>query len=396
MKPEKSVNQNKRQRPIYLDTNLIIVFSITLTNVMGMTAITPAFPRIVQELKILPEAVGLLIAVYTVPGLIFIPLSGVLADRFGRKRILVPSLMLFGIAGTACAFTRDFNLLLILRFFHGVGAAPLFTLCLTIIGDLYSGKECATTMGYDVSFINISMAIFPSIGGAMAMLGWYYPFLLSSIAIPVGLLILFYLKNPEPKKERSLNEYLSGVLKSIKNIQFVWLSLAAVAAMVLLFGAHFTYFPLLIASSFEASPMIIGLIISSMSIAGAITSSQIGKLLKFGSERILLSYSFILYALALVIIPFITNLWLLIVPAMIFGVAFGMNDPSRIALLAVLAPGKQRAAFMSITQTVVKLGQTLGPVSMGVIFVVGGINSIFYFGSMLSFVMFILVIVTIK
>jgi len=396
MEPEKNTNQNKQKGPLYLDTNLIIVFSITLINVMGMTAITPAFPMIVQELRISPDVVGLLIAVYTIPGIIFIPLAGVLADRFGRKRILVPSLMLFGIAGTACAFTRDFNLLLVLRFFHGVGAAPLFSLCLTIIGDLYPGKECATAMGYDMSVINISMAIFPTIGGAMAMLGWYYPFLLSFIAIPVGLIIFIYLKNPEPKKERSLNEYLGGVFQSIKNLQFVWLSLAAIAAMIVLFGTHFTYFPLLTGNSFGASPLTIGLIMSSMSVAGAITSSQIGNLLKFSSEKSLLIYSFILFALALFIIPFVPNLWLLLVPTMIFGIAFGMNDPSRITLLAFLAPGKQRAAFMSITQTVVRFGQTLGPVLMGIIFVTGGINSVFYFGAVLSLVMFALAAVTIK
>ena len=52
---------------------------------------------------------GLLITVFTSPGIVMTPLLGVLSDRYGRKKILVPALLLFGIAGGACA--RDFSLL---------------------------------------------------------------------------------------------------------------------------------------------------------------------------------------------------------------------------------------------------------------------------------------------
>src|SRR3712207_7363843 len=69
------------------------------------------------------------------------PLLGVLSDRYGRKKILVPALILFGLAGGACAFARSFELLLALRFFQGMGAAALGTLNVTVIGDIYEGRE---------------------------------------------------------------------------------------------------------------------------------------------------------------------------------------------------------------------------------------------------------------
>ncbi|MEM7825683.1 MAG: hypothetical protein QW412_02390, partial [Candidatus Aenigmatarchaeota archaeon] len=55
---------------------------------------------------------------------------------FGRKKILIPSLMLFGIAGGLCSITKDFHILLILRFFQGVGASSLGSLNATIIVDI--------------------------------------------------------------------------------------------------------------------------------------------------------------------------------------------------------------------------------------------------------------------
>jgi MFS family permease len=363
---------------------------------MGFAIITPAFPKIVQELNISPQDVGLLISVFAFPGVMLTPVLGVLADRFGRKKILVPSLILFGIAGGACAFARDFNLLLVLRFIQGIGFPSLWFLTTTIIGDIYSGKERTAAMGYNVSVFSIGAAIYPAIGGALAMLGWYYPFILFIIAIPVGLLVLFSLKNPEPRKEPHLKEYLISAWQSIKNRQAVGLFVASTVTFIILLGAYLTFLPLLIGESFGASPFIIGIIISSTFLIAAFTSSQMGKLAKIYSERNLLKASFILCALALFIIPFVSNLWLLLIPTIIFGIAHGINGTSRETLLAGSAPMRHRAAFMSVNQMVLSLGQTLGPLIMGAIFGIWGIGGVFYASAGFSIAMFVFAVIMIR
>ena len=108
------------KKKIYVDTNLQIIFGVTLMAVMGVASIAPAFPKIAQELKISSQGIGMLITISTFPGVLLTPVLGLLADRFGRKKILVPSLMLFGVAGGACMFTRDFHFLLIWRFFRAL------------------------------------------------------------------------------------------------------------------------------------------------------------------------------------------------------------------------------------------------------------------------------------
>lgn len=393
MKSAEESKQSKSRKPIYLDANLQIIFGVTLMAVLGVSSITPAFPKIVQELNISALAIGLLITVFTFPGVLLTPVLGVLADRSGRKRILVPSLMLFGIAGGACAFARNFNLLLIFRFFQGIGAASLGSLNVTIIGDLYSGNERTTAMGYNASILSAGTASYPAIGGALAMLGWYYPFILPFTAIPLGLLVLFSLKNPEPENDQIFKEYLSNAWQSIKNRQVVVLFIASVITFIILYGSYLTYFPILIGHSFSASPFIIGLIMSSMSLTTAFTSLQLGKLAKAYSKKTLLKAAFVLYALALVIIPFIPKLWLLLIPTVIFGIAHGMNIPSIQTLLAGLAPIEYRAAFMSINGMVLRFGQTLGPVFMGTIFAIWGIDGAFHAGAGFSIAMFILLVV---
>lgn len=105
-------------------------------------------PKVARELDVSAGQVGLLITVFTLPGVVLTPIWGVLSDRYGRKRVLVPSLILFGLAGGACALARDFELLLGLRLLQSVGAA-LGTINITIVGDLYAGRERTAALGYN-------------------------------------------------------------------------------------------------------------------------------------------------------------------------------------------------------------------------------------------------------
>ena len=75
------------------DHRLYVVFGITLMGVMGVSSITPASPPISRALGLSSRQVGLLLTVFTVPGVFLAPVLGFLSDRFGRKRIVIPALM---------------------------------------------------------------------------------------------------------------------------------------------------------------------------------------------------------------------------------------------------------------------------------------------------------------
>ena len=378
MQPGQANSQPNKQNKVYQDKNLIIIFAVSLIAVLGVGSVTPAFPKLAQALHVQPQNIGLLVTVFTFPAFALGPLIGVLADRFGRKKVIVPSLFLFGIAGCACAFARDFNLLLLLRFLQGIGAASLLSLTSTLIGDLFTAERRSAAMGYNASVSSIGTATYPIIGGALASMGWNYPFMLPLVAIPIGLLVLFALKNPEPKGKQNLSEYLRNALKALKNRQIIGLFIASAVNFVLLYGAYITYLPILIANSFKVSPFQIGLILSSISVALAITSSQLGRLTRRFSETILIRASFIFYAVALLIVPFVHHFWLLLIPTTIFGIGLGIGFPSIQTLLAALAPKGYLATILSVNGTFFGLGQTLGPLLMGVAFGIGGINSVFY------------------
>lgn len=368
--------------------NLHIIFSVTLIAIMGVSSLTPAFPKIGEVFQAAPSKIGWLITIFTLPGIFLTPVLGVLADRFGRKKILVPSLLLFGVAGFSCFFTRNFNLLLFFRLFQGIGAAALGSLNVTLLGDLFSGKERTAAMGYNASVLSIGTASFPLIGGALASIGWYFPFLLPGFAILVGLGVLFFLQNPEPNEKQQLPHYFSEAWKNIKNRHTIGLFLISVMTFIILYGALLTYFPFLLNQRFQISPLQIGLMLSTSSLSTALTSAQVGRLVRRFSEKQLLKFGFLLYALALAIVPFMPNVWTMLITTLIFGMGNGLNFPNVQALLAAQAPMNQRAIIMSLNGMVLRLGQTLGPLIMAFFFTTLGINSIYFVAAGLALIMF--------
>jgi ACDE family multidrug resistance protein len=354
--------------PLYRDRNLLVIYTVTLMAVLGTSSITPAFPTIVRELRISSREVGLLITVFTFPGIILTPIFGVLADRAGRKRILVPSLVLFSVAGSLCFFARDFTSLLELRFLQGVGAASLGSLNVTLIGDLFEGRSRTAAMGYNSSVLSIGTGSFPAIGGLLASVAWYYPFLLPIAALPVSLIVLFFLNNPEPSAREPIRGYLKRAWSSVLDRRVIVLFIGSVTTFVIIFGAYLTCLPLLLGDSFGAHPTVIGLILSTTSISTAVSASQLGRLHRFVSGRMILVSSYLLYAAALVMIPSVGTLWHMLLPAVLAGVAVGTAVPVILTLLSDYAPLEHRGAFMSINGMVLRLGQTIGPVLLGTLY----------------------------
>lgn len=378
---------------VYRDRNFQTVCGASLMVMMTVAVIIPAFPKMVEALGLTEQSIGLLITAYTLPGFLSAPLAGVMADRLGRKRLLVPSLLLFGMFGGGCALAPDFNTLLILRVLHGIAGAPMAGVTGAIIGDLFSGQKRAEAMGINTTVMYVGYIIYPLLGGALAGFAWNYPFLSFLIAIPLGLITLVFLHCPEPESEQSLKDYLGDALHYLKSLRVLWLFSAAVITYILLYGAYLVYFSLLLGGRFHASPFTIGLFISIVGLITAITSSQVGRLSKRFSVVSLIIGAFVIYALAVAIIPVMPNLWLCLLPTILFGVAHGLNLPSQRVVAAWIAPLEHRAGFMAIYGTMIPLGMTIAPLIMGLAFVLSGLNVTFLVAALIALIIPIMAII---
>lgn len=377
------------------DRKLHVIFGVTCIAVMGVASITPALPKISDTLGLTKTQIGLLISAFTFPGVFLTPIAGIIADRLGRKTILVPSLFIFALAGTSIFFVHRFHFIILLRILQGVGAASLGLLNATLIGDYFKGKQLPEAMGYNASVLSLSTASYPLIGGLLAGFAWYFPFLLPLLAIPVGLFVICCIKEPEIERPSSFSQYLKNISKSILKKEIIAIFILGTLTFIILYGAFLTYLPFLLKQRFDLTSSRIGMFISLSSITTAIISTQVGKLSwKYGNLT-LLKVAFFLYVIVTILMPNITNLYIFIVPILLFGTAQALNVPSLQTILARLAPDTQRGAFMSLNGMIIRVGQTLGPVIIGIGFTFNGINSAFYLASFVAllglFVSFIMI-----
>jgi MFS family permease len=378
------------------DRNLYIIFSVTLLAIMGVSSLTPAFPLIIDHFNIQPRQVGYLITVFTFPGILLAPVMGVLADRYGRKTILLPSIFMFGLGGFLCTFAETYYMLLIFRFIQGLGAASLGMINVTLIGDLYSDHRRATAMGYNASVLSLGTASYPAIGGALATIGWFFPFYLPLLAIPVGFFVTFSLKNPGVAGKRDLKTYFRKAWKTI-NVKAVWgLFLITILLFIILYGSYLTFFPLLLEQEFGAGSLTIGLVMSAMSVTTALISSQLGQLRKMFPARLILILSIVSYLLALIVIAYAGSWWMIGLGVFIFGLGHGLVIPNVQTMLVGFASIHERAIFMAVNSMVLRIGQTLGPLVIGFFYALDGIDATFFAGAGVAVLMLLVTIFMVR
>ncbi|TIH19302.1 MFS transporter [Marinifilum sp. JC120] len=375
---------------LYKNKNLQIVFSVTLMAIMGVSSIIPALPEMIREFGISASTIGLIFTIFTLPGILFAPLAGIFADRLGRKKILVPSLILFGIAGTACFFAPDFHSLLLIRFIQGIGAAAIGVINLTIIGDLFSGKERIKAMGLNAGVLSMGTAIFPAIGGILAQISWEAPFLLSLSALPLAWIVAFRLDNPEPSANGNFKKYMKDALAGMRCKEVLSLFAISLLTFIILYGPIVTYLPLLLNSRFEASPLMIGLVISSASFITALAASQMGRLAHFMSQPLMISISAFAYGASMIMLPAADSALWCILPVCVFGLGQGLNLPNSMSMLTAIAPMEQRAVFMSVNGMLLRAGQTIAPILMGLVYSGFNLQAVFYAGAVVAAIMLVI------
>ena len=384
---KKTNTKNANTLPI--DANLIVIICISLVAISGILSINPIMPYIAESFNIPPQEIGLVMTIFLMPTTVGTLIFGALADRIGTKKILIPSLLLFGVGGILCAFANNFRSLLEWRFLTGVGAASLESLELTLISDLYSGKMLTSAMGFNSAMIGIAATIYPLIGGFLGELSWRYPFLLSVLAFPVALLISQKLKVASKQKNSqnfNLGIYLKNTCDNIKNPQVFGLLFTVFSLFVIELGTFYTYIPIYAGTQLGASVAEIGIIICCQSIAFSFTASQLGFLATKLSEKSLIISGFLLYGLSLLIVPAIPNTLLLIIPCIIFGVSVALTLPTLQAMIAGIAPEGYRAGFMALNVTVQSLGRALGPLLAGLAYGAWGIQGVFYASAALTII----------
>lgn len=341
---------------------LYVVLGSSLVGVMGISLISPVLPDLRAAFGISDTQVGLVITAYTLPGIFLTPFVGLVADRVGRRRVIIPLLLLFGVAGAGVSFAESFPQVVALRFLQGVGGSALIALAVTLIGDFYEGGLRNNVIGLNASTIGIGAAFYPLVGGALASIRWSAPFLFFGVAVLVGIYAAVVLEEPEIDSPTDVRTYLAG----LREVMLLPRALAIFAALVLVlfvyYGGVLTALPLLLDEQFGLSADRIGLLLSTSAVATAIVSSQYGRIAAWRGTSTLVALGFAAFGASFL------GLWLAPSPIYAagvmpgFGVGIGLMMPTIDEALIAIGPRRFRAGVFGVRTSMLRVGQTLGPV----------------------------------
>lgn len=351
---------------------ILIIGLLPFVMVLGNSMLIPILPTMEEELNISAFEVGFLLSVFSIVAALVIPIFGFLSDRYGRKKIVLISL-LFVMVGSIITIiagrgvAEPFRWIVTGRIIQGIGAGGTAPLAMALVGDLYSGKERSKNLGALEVFNGIGKVVSPFIGALAALLFWYSAFYVYFIVSLIAFLGIYFSVRSvvQEKYNEPLSSYGKMLWKVLKR-EARWLfplSFLGAVSLFILFG-------LLVFLSFEIERIYAidgvfkGLVftfpLGALTVVSYWTGKQIGdnhvymkKLLSTGSGLILG---------ALVFMMIFSHLWGLIFGLTMIGAGVGLILPCINTLITSSVGGEERGLIVSLYGMIRFLGVAFGPI----------------------------------
>lgn len=349
----------------------IAIATVPLVLVLGNSMLIPILPDMVEALGISDFQSSLVITLFSVTAGLFIPVAGYLSDRFSRKAVIIPSLILYGAAGILAGFGAvwgSYSVLIGARALQGLGAAGTAPIAMALAGDLYSGATESKALGLTEASNGTGKVLSPIIGSALALIVWYAAFFAFPVFCLISLLaVIFLLK--EPAKEKTppkLKAYVHTTLSLLKQ-KARWLIPAFVVgslALFVLFGVLFFLSQILENPPYSIDGIPKGLVLAIPLLGLVITSYTTGSIIKkdgpFMRKLMLTGLTGMTLALVACIF-FRDNLYLFLGLLTLSSIGTGLVLPCLNTMITGSVEKAQRGMITSLYSSLRFLGVAAGP-----------------------------------
>lgn len=334
---------------------LLIVLAIGSLS-FGVGALPPAladiaraFPeRSAQTIQMTITLPSLLIMVSTL-------VCGMLSRTMGKKKLVIIGMLLFAVGGIAPAFYGGIIFILIMRAVFGAGVGFILPIAQALIADYFEGRDRDVYMGYSSSNTAVFGIVFTLLGGFLCNIHWRYTFYAHLLVVPV--LILVMAKMPEPeKKQETERTKASGMTRK------AWFYIAIYFVYNVVIFCFISDLSFVIAADKVGDAGTSGVVMTFSSIGGIVAGVILGWVTKtFRKYALVFALAFL--TLGSVMLLFVEKAPMFMAAYAIWGLGFGTFNPLIILEIIGSVTKSAAALALAILTSAMGIGQFISPMS---------------------------------
>jgi MFS family permease len=349
---------------VVADPRFRVILLGSVVSPMGASLVSPLLDSLTGVYGIPGARIGLLMAAFTAPGVLAIPLVGMVSDRVGRKPVLTAGLALFGAAGLGLAFTTDFRVAVALRLVQGVGFTGIAPVLIAATGDLFTGEREATAQGLRFTTVGGSLAVFPFLAGLLVAVAWQYPFYLFALGLPAAAVVHRRFEEPAADPDAEGLD-VTRLLALVRTPRIALVLLGRAVPSFLWFG-FLTYNSIVVVRLLDGTPGVAGALVAVASVASSVGGSQVGRLTAaFDTRRAPLLVGTAAAGLGLAAVALAPSLPVAGAGSLVVGAGFGVVLTLYRSTVSTVAPAALRGSLVSLGESAGRIGSTVAPVVMG-------------------------------
>ncbi|HZG70110.1 MAG TPA: MFS transporter [Chondromyces sp.] len=377
IKANKSSKSKSKNKPSNQKWAILSIASIPLVMTLGNSMLIPVLPAMERSLGITPFQSSMIITVYSIVAIFLIPVAGFLSDHIGRKKVIIPSLIITGVGGFVSAWASwrlddPYWVILMGRALQGVGAAGAFPIVMPLVGDMFkSEEEVSSSLGIIETSNTLGKVLSPILGAFLAGFFWFIPFFSIPIFCLISILLMFFLVKTPNKREKPIpfKQFVANIKETFKH-NWKWLDaifLIGIILMFVLFGVLF-YLSDTLEKVYEVKDVKKGLLLAIPLGALCIASYITGKLIK--ENKVLMKWvtfgGIVLLAVSIAMLSFSKAMWFMLGLFVLGGIGIGVGLPCLDAFITSGIEKKERGTVSSIYSSMRFIGVAAGPPIMAI------------------------------
>jgi len=383
-KPIKTYNQFPRTFWVVVGTSFV--------DTIGSTLLFPFFALYVtQKFNVGMTQAGIILATNSAAGLLGSTIGGALADRYGRRGIILFGLVVSALSGLTLGFVNEFYLFYGLSVFVGLMGSAAQPAQQAMVADLLPADKRAEGFGILRVVANFAWIIGPTIGGFLASFNFLYLFLSDAVISVITALMVFRLI-PETKpqtKEKTDSESLTQTLRGYAHVFYDRPFLAFVFAsilMILVYQQMYSSLSVFLRDVHQVGPQFYGLIMSSSAVTVVLFQFSISRFIKRFPPFLMMATATFFYMIGFTMYGFVATIPLFIVAMIIVTIGEMVGMPTSNSLAAAFAPEDKRARYMAIFGYTWAVPSMIGPWAAGLVFDNFNPNYVWYISGVLCVV----------